>query len=318
MNERYLGPESDRTYIATYLENIRRLGPIEITTLPGSISLADTDRISAIVGIDRFWEAAHRITAVMEERYGIKIDPVRPVRYYTALPPEADAVGGFHDCRSLGYQYWYHASFVVMLGRMISKELRTVELLRDFIHDCLHHSTFRSFRRAVRIPAKSPSDAKHRVPEVYREQYGINFRDHDGLSYSSPELTIRSPETINLNLLMDGVVVLATAAVLKAEVGDIACENALETEIKKEIFLEPFEVTTLERACGFYNLVTAPSKMFVEHWGGEDFINLVLQAMMSGELADLKRFFEERTGIENAWEKLFKRPEFSLRTERNI
>lgn len=318
MNEQYLGPESDREYIKTYLENIRNLDPIEIATLLNPVSLADNNHIRAFVDTDRFWEVSQRIIAGLEERYGITIDPVRPERYYTALPPEVGAVGGFHDHRSLGYQYWYHASFVVMLGGMMSKELRTIELLRDFIHDCLHHSTFRSFKRAVRIPARSPDEAKHRVPEVYREQYGINFRNQEGLSYSSPELTARSPETINLNLLMDGVVVLVTAAALKTEVGDIACKDALETEIKKEIFLEPFKATMLQRAHGFHNAVTAPSKMFVEHWGGEDFVALVLQAMRNGELTALKHFFEERTGIENAWEKLFKRPEFSLHTERSV
>ena len=136
MNEQYLGPEPDRTYIATYLESIRNLDPIEIATLLNPVSLADNNLISAVVDTDRFWEVFQRIIARLEERYGIRIDPVRPERYYTALPPEAGAVGGFHDHRSLGYQYWYHASFVVMLGGMTSKELRTIELLRDFIRDC--------------------------------------------------------------------------------------------------------------------------------------------------------------------------------------
>lgn len=185
MNEQYLGPEADRAYTATYLENIRKLDPIEIATLTDPVSLADNDRISAVVDVDRFWEVSQRVITGLKEHYGVGIDLVRPERYYTALPPEVGAVGGFHDHRSLGYQYWYHASFVVMLGGMISKELRTIELLRNFTHDCLHHSTCRSFRRAIRIPAKSPGEAKHRVPEVYREQYGINFRNQDGLSYSS-------------------------------------------------------------------------------------------------------------------------------------
>ena len=117
---------------------------------------------------------------------------------------------------------------------------------------------------------------------------------------------------------MDGVVILVTAAALKTEVGDIACEDALGTAIKKEICLEPFKTTIWQRAHGFHNAVTVPSKIFVEHWGGEDFVALVLQAMMSGELAEIRHFFEERTDIENAWEKLFKRPEFSLHTERSI
>jgi|GEM_PF-6845957 len=316
MNEQYFGPESDREYIKTYLANIRKLDPIEIATLPDPISLADTNRLATYIDTCKFQSFACRAIAWIEERYGIKIEAVRPERYYTAQPPGSDEVGGFHDRRSLGYQYWYQASFVVMLGRMVSKELRTLELLRDFIHDCLHHSTFRSFRRTVRIPAKSPGDAKHRVPEVYREQYGINFRNEDGLSYSSPELTALSPETINLNLLMDGVIVLVTVAALQVEVGDIECGSTLESEIKKEIFLEPFSGTLQERAHDFLDLVTVPSKIFIEHWGGDYFTTLALRAMMSGDLTDLRRFFDEQTGIENAWERLFKRSEFSFHTER--
>lgn len=312
MNEQYLGPDADREYIKTYLASIRKLDPIEILTLPNPINLTDNNRLMTYIDVGRFRDSASRALARLEERYYVKIDAVRPERYYTVLPPEPDTVGGFHDCRSFGYQYWYQASFVVMLGGMMSKKLRTIELLRDFIHDCLHHSTFRSFRRAVRTPAKSPSEAKHRVPEVYREQYGINFRNEDGLSYSSPELTVRSPETINLNLLMDGVIVLVTALALQAEVRDIKCESSLEKELKKEIFLEAFDRTLLQRAHSFHNSVTVPSRTFIQHWGSDHFTTLVLQAMISGDLIYLKQFFKERTGIENAWEKLFKRPEFSL------
>ena len=95
------------------------------------------------------------------------------------------------------------------------------------------------------------------------------------------------------------------------------CAGTLEAEIKREIFLEPFEATMLKRAYGFHNAVTVPSKTFVEYWGGEDFVALVLQSMMNGELDELKRFFSNRIGVENAWEKLFMRPGFSLHTERS-
>lgn len=318
MNEQYVGQESDREYIKTYLANIRKLDPIEIATLSDPFSLANINRLRAYIDVDRFWSLSQQVMTWIEERYGIKIEAIRPERYYTALPPEEDVIGGFHDHRSFGYQYWYQAGFVVMLGSTVSKEFRTLEMIRDFTHDCLHHSTFRSFRRVVKVPAKSPSDAKHRVPKVYREQYGINFRNEDGLSYSSPDLTARSPETINLNLLMDGVIVLVTTASLQAKVNDVECRSNLETEIKKEIFLEPFDATLLDRAHVFHNSVIAPSKTFVEHWGSDHFITLVLQAMMSGDLIQLKRFFNARTGIKNTWEKLFKRPEFSLYTERRI
>lgn len=301
MKEMYLGTEQDRQYIKTYLGNIRQVDPIEIATLPNPLNLSDP-RIEEVVDIEWFWKIVKQCCTKCEERYAIHIDKLKAKRYYIAQPPDTDATGGFHDIRSLGYQYWYHAAFLVTLNRrLISKELVTIELVRDFLHDCLHHSTFRSFRRAVRLPAASVETAKHQVPEVYREQYGINFRNKDGLSYSSPDLTAESPETINLNLLMDGVIVLVVAELMKEEVEDVAQSvNALEDEIRKEIFLESFDVLISPRAHGFYKTVTMPSRLFVEHWGGRDFVSLVLQAMMTGELQELKHLFEERTGILDA------------------
>ena len=315
MNEAYLGPQSDQKYIVTYLENIRQLDPIEIVTLPNPIRLADAPHISEIVDINRFWEIVNGCIAECKRHYSVTIYPPKTDRCYIARPPEIDALGGFHDPRSLGYQYWYHASFVVTLNEWwVSKNLRTVELVRNFLHDCFHHSTFRSFRRAIRIPTKSPSVAKHRVPEVYREQYGINFRNQDGLSYSSPELTLHSPETINLNLLMDGVIVLVVAELMKTVIGDITAYTSghEEKEVTKEIFLEPFDASILTRAHYLYKSVTEPTRKFVEHWGGKSLTTLVLKAMMSGKLTDLKHLFEERNNSKHAWEKMFKRPEFSL------
>lgn len=312
MSEQYLGTATDRKYIKIHLANIRKLNPIEIATVSDPINLADIDRLVPHVEIEKFWELIHRTLARLERRYRVKIKKVPQERCYTALSPDPNAIGGFHDHWSLGYQYWYQASFVIMLGEMVSKKLRTAELARSFIHDCIHHSTFRSFRRAIRIPAKSPKIAKHRVPEIYREQYGINFRNKDGLSYSSPKLTAHSPKRINLNLLMDGVVALATASALRVEIGAMRCRNTLEAEIKKEILLESFNGVLLRDADNFYNSVTKPSKVFIEYWGGDYLTALVLQAMMNGNIAHLRQFFEERTKIENAWEKMFKRPEFSI------
>jgi hypothetical protein len=312
MREVFLGSEIDRVYIQVYLDNIRRLDPVEITTLPNAIHLGD-GCVTEIIDMDRFRSVAYDCLEQMRQQYKIDIEPVDESRYYTAIPSEDKTIGGFHDPRSLGYQYWYHASFVVALNtKMVSAEMRTIEMIRNFLHDCLHHSTFRSYRRAIRVPAKSPGDAKHRVPEIYREQYGINFRNRDGKSYSSPELIARSPETINLNLLMDGVVVLAVADSLRDVASGIACASGLEEELRKEIILNPFSSDMLPRAHRFATQVTEPSRKFVEHWGKHEIMSLVLQAMMTGDLTTIKSFFREQTGIENAWEKLFRRPDFSL------
>ncbi|OHA32159.1 MAG: hypothetical protein A2928_00505 [Candidatus Taylorbacteria bacterium RIFCSPLOWO2_01_FULL_45_15b] len=312
MKEEYLGTVEDQRYVRTYLENIRRLDPLEIATLPNPFTLADP-RIEEMLDVLRFQRIVSHCIEECQRRYKIRLTPVKTERYYTAEPPESN-LGGFHGLHSLGYQYWYHAAFVVLLDRrLVSKELRTIEMIRNFLHDCFHHSTYRSFRRVIRIPAASANVAKNRVPEVYREQYGINFRDQDGFSYSTSRLTERSPEAINLNLLMDGAIILVIAELMREAVGDEAHGSSqLEKEIRKEIFLEPFDAFVLQRAHRFYKSVIEPSQLFIEHWGGRDFTVLVLQAMMSGELQALKQFFDEKTGTQNVWEKRFKRPGFRL------
>lgn len=314
MKEIYLGPECDQRYIKTYLENIRKLDPIEIATLPNPLSLDDRNKLDSVIDSDLFWENVDKWLSIFEKRYAFKPTIVNPKKYYTSLPEKIYVVGGFHDPSSLGYQYWYHASFVLALNKnLASKELRTVELLRSYLHDCLHHSTYRSFRRAIRIPAESPRVAKHRLPEIYREQYGINFRNQDGHSYSSPELTIHSPKTINLNLLMDGVIVLVVAEILQDILKEeVTPKDHLENEILKEILVQPFDATTLPRANKFHSAVTEPTKKFIDFWGGTTLITLVLQAMESGNLDYLKGFFQKRTGLETAWEMLFRDQKFSL------
>ena len=313
MREVYLGSEEDRHYIKTYLANIRQLDPIEIATLPNPITLANP-RLGEVIDVDRFWGIVNQSLDECKRRYCIRLDSLKPERYYTSQPTESNDIGGFYSPHSLGYQYWYHAAFVVTLSmQAASQELRTLEFARNFLHDCFHFSTFVSFRRVIRTPAKSPAAAKHCVPEVYREQYGINFRNEEGLSYSSPTLTAYAPETINLNLLMDGAIVLTVAELMREASGNVG-RNAttLEEEIRKEIFLEPLDVAILPKAHGFHTAVTDPSRLFLGRWGGKDLVTLVLQAMMNGNLQSLKNFFEKKVGSPNSWEKKFRRPGFSI------
>lgn len=314
MNEVYLGPDDDRAYIATYLDNIRRLDPIEIAVAEDPVRLSDTQRLHDLVNVDLLWEVIDRGLADIRKRYSVTITPLAPTRCYTAQPPEPRVLGGFHDHRSLGYQFWYHASFVFALNpSLASRDVRTIELARSFVHDSLHHSTFRSYRRALRLPSPSPKVAKHRVPEIYREQYGINFRNRDGSSYSSPELTARSPESINLNVLMDGVIVLLTADALKP-----VCEallpaaSHLERQLLSEIMLTPFDLQHWPDAHSFVDTVVTPTARFVTHWGGDHLVRHLLTAMTTGDLGDIKQFFAERLRASDAWEKTFKTPQFSL------
>ncbi|MDO8573052.1 MAG: hypothetical protein Q7S11_04850 [bacterium] len=315
MNERYIGTAEDQRYIRTYLENIRSVDPLEIATIVNPVNLSDSS-IQDMVDTGLFWDIVQQCTEECFKQYGVQLHHIESSRYYIAEPPEKTEIGGFYDKHCFGYQYWYHAAFSVALNKgIVSKEVLAVELARGFLHDFFHHSTFRSFRRALRVPATSIEAGKRRVPEIYREQYGVNFRNQDGLSYSSPELTVQSPQAINLNVLMDGAIVLIVAESMKqATRGYPPVTKKLEAEIMKEVFLESFDTVVLPRAHKFFRAVTEPSRLFIEHWGGKDFVARLLQSMMSGELEELKNFFGKQACNPVAWENTFKRSEFNLST----
>ena len=101
---------------------------------------------------------------------------------------------------------------------------------------------------------------------------------------------------------MDGIVIMVVAASMQ-QVCDALPEpiNSVEEAMLNEIFLKPFDAVVLPRADAFAKAVTEPSKKFVAHWGGAQLTTCTLQAMCSGGLADLKRFFDERTGTTCAW-----------------
>jgi hypothetical protein len=75
-------------------------------------------------------------------------------------------------------------------GTPASPQDITLDLLRSYAHDCLHHGTFRRYQLTLDRQAT-------------RIQYGINFRRPDGLTYSAPD----PPDatcTRNLGIIMEG------------------------------------------------------------------------------------------------------------------
>jgi len=310
--EVYLGNESDRRYMKEYLRSIREIDPIEIATVSNPTKLSDIPKNTELIDIGLFNKLVDSSINDLKKRYGIEIEKIDLERCYVAEPEDETIIGGFHDLKSLGYQYWYEASFTMIFNsKLVSKEIRTLELVRNYLHDCLHHSTFRSFKRAFRMPAET-NKAKHRVPEIYREQYGINLRNQDGLSYSAPDLTKLSPQAINLNLLMDGVIIIVTSEVAKRLGSEITPKNEIEQELLNEILLAPFNNEILQRHFKFYKNVTEPTQKFIAHWGGDELIKLVLQAMYTGDLKKIKKFFDDKTGKSNSWEGMFMQSDFKL------
>ncbi|MEU8870496.1 hypothetical protein AB0D24_04885 [Streptomyces javensis] len=103
------------------------------------------------------------------------------------------AHGGFHHPNQ-GYRHLQMRAVITALGPMATGRpervhLASLDLLRAYAHDCLHYGSYRSY--------------KLRGDEVIRSQYGVNFRRHDGRTYSAPDLD-GSPTTRNLGVVMEG------------------------------------------------------------------------------------------------------------------
>jgi hypothetical protein len=316
MVEAYLGSIEDCHFIRGYLKNIRMLRPVEWFTLPHAISLEEalltrtTD--APLIDGDLFQRLVNSAIQVLRAEYFVEIVLLNPKRYFFGIPTGSRAIGGFHSKWSVGYHQLYHAGFVVALNpeRVQDIIVRTAEAARSYLHDCLHHSTFRSYRRAVTKP-RTRAEAKRCEPRVYREQYGFNFRNSEGMSYSSIDITALVPKAINLNLLMDGIVVIVVASIISRESAPINL-NKFDKGVLYEVIGKPFKVPDYEHAQTFHYGVTKPSQAFISHWGGDAFLRLALTAMMTGELDPLKSYFNRRYGEEGAWEKVFRRPDFNL------
>lgn len=215
LNEAYLGSPEDQRYIKAFLALVRSIDPIEISTTATFFRLSEREKLKDLIDYDVFLDIINQANGLIMNDYSGAYHSIAYDRYLVGVAMD-DGMGGFHDERSFGYHFYYSAGFVLLMnpGIVKNKIVRTVELARNYLHDCLHHSTFRSFRRRDNFPAKDSKAAKISLPEFYREQYGINFRNQEGISYSSVNLTKKSPQAINLNLLMDGAVVLTATSVL--------------------------------------------------------------------------------------------------------
>lgn len=103
------------------------------------------------------------------------------------------AFGGFHHPNQ-GYRHLQMRAVVTMYADMNAgapevPALAVLDLLRAYAHDCLHYGSYRSYRM--------------HGGEVVRARYGLNFRRHDGRSYSAPDRGT-SPTTRNIGVVMEG------------------------------------------------------------------------------------------------------------------
>jgi hypothetical protein len=151
----------------------------------------------------RRWEKAgldtvpfRRGLAILRPRYtALGLSRLLPLeRVLVGVRSSRDgAFGGFHHPNQ-GYRHLQMRALITAYGPMAAglpehPGLAVLDLLRAYAHDCLHYGSYRSYRL--------------RGEEVVRTQYGVNFRRHDGRTYSAPDLA-GSPTTRNLGVVMEG------------------------------------------------------------------------------------------------------------------
>jgi hypothetical protein len=313
MNEEFIGTSDEVNYIYQYLRLVRALRPVEMLVDQEAISISQMQKIAEpALDLGLFYDITNSASKSIKADYSDSFELIPYDRFYAAKASDPD-LGGFHSPIAVGYQNIFRSGCAVILNeKMIqNKTLRTIEFARSYLHDSMHHSTYCSFRMLRRAP-RSPSEAKKLVPEVYRHQYGFNFRDKKGMSFSGANLTNRVPYAINLNLLMDGVGIEVVADVLnRLNVSKLVKDlQPREKIILNDILLSVERSNPSEWGADFYFSVILPVKKFVEHWGGEFFSRLVVSSMFSGDLDEIKSYFADRIKEKNAWDRIFRSADY--------
>jgi hypothetical protein len=314
MKEDIFENDEDANFVRRYLRLMRDVRPTEMLVDDTAVSLSEMQQSgSSDIDFELFAKLTSSARKDIKSDYSSEFELIPLDRFFVAQPPVLEW-GGFHSSKAVGYQNIFRAGCTVVLNKSVfeSKIIRTVELVRSYLHDSMHHSTYCSFRALRRNPA-TPLEAKRLVPEVYRYQYGINYRNSKGVSFSSMKLTHRVPYAINLNLLMDGVGIEIVADILnRLSVSKLISDPSKQDRlVMKDILLSVERNNPSEWGADFYFSVILPVKKFVEHWGGEFFSRLVLSSMFSGDLTEIKSYFDDQLGQEGSWDRVFRSPSYS-------
>ncbi len=245
---------------------------------------------------------------LLERGRGWRVEPIAPDRYYF-LDLEPGDQGGFYSRRPGGYRHLYDAGYVPCLNPDLGLTPRqaSLEYARCYLHDSLHRSTFRSYRKDRRCTEEV---------KIYREKYGFNLRNADGVSYSSPAMSLERG-LINLNVLMDGVVTTLVSEALR--------ESVRLSENDEEFSAHPLtkECLVNEYVAGsngkkFHAEVVEPTKKFMEYWQrvgplpSSRLIGHAVYSMRHGSHRVFKQVFDRMINpTRGGFTKLFKQKSFN-------
>lgn len=306
--EIYLGTKDDKRFISSYLAKQRSGKPLNLpqthsySTLYNLLHFKETELINQLL-FKEIISPAEKLLKSIDQNF-VLIDPKR---YFVGYNFDSDDIGGFHGQTPGGYFYIHNYAISILLNKKLLKneDILTLELCKNYLHDSIHSSTFRTIRR---MPPQAFTEY-----EVYREQYGINFRKPNGISFSSREATKKAPLSINLNLLMDGVTDLYAKKCLHLEPihYNIIGSTDLEVAIINQLLGHTYNNGIYPQPTKFITEVIDPTKLFLEYWDkNETLLPLIIKSMFSGNLTDLKGYFSKCLSNKDAWEIIFKRPSF--------
>ncbi|QTT73530.1 hypothetical protein J7W19_08925 [Streptomyces mobaraensis NBRC 13819 = DSM 40847] len=271
--------------------------------------------------------------ALLRPRYaGLGLRRLLPLdRVMAGVRSEREgAYGGFHH-PDQGYRHLHMRALITVSGPLASgtpedPELAALDLLRAYAHDCLHYGSFRSYRL--------------RGDEIVRTQYGVNFRRHDGRTYSAPDLA-GSPNTRNLGVIMEGACDREARAVTRRIARRLAIVRAegMSAYVFRDMTgtLTTADMAALARPA--YRAAHAPAEpaaIFLESMKAyQESVNAryvrfladvgrgeaaglhaaLLRAMLSGSLAGLSAWLDRRHGP-RSFAALFLNPGYPARSRR--
>ncbi len=253
-----------------------------------------------------------------------------PERVWVGIyaPVDANFFGGFYHANQ-GYRYLQQIAMVSLSGLLsaypVDRTLVTLELIRAYAHDTLHHNTHRLF---LSLP-----DQRNGEATFYRFQYGINFRRWNGKSYSAKD-PISASTTRNLGNIMEAATdrfahefvlflvdkVCYTPPASSAEeyiyrdcTGKLTLEDIiyLRNIEKGYTFVEanPAFKIYLRNMRLFVQYVTMRYRHFLKEFDPEEkhaLHSLILECMLSGKLKKLCQCLDEIYGTKHSFVTLFK------------
>jgi hypothetical protein len=269
------------------------------------------------------FRTGYAIMAARYRQFGIRaLLPLERVWVGTrsaAGPGTARTYGGFHH-PAQGYRHVQMDAAVTVFGDLtgatpVSPKAAALDLVRAYAHDCLHYVTFRRYRLTDR-------------GEIARVQYGINFRQPDGRTYSAPDIPGDGP-TRNLGIVMEGATdteatAIARQAAQSCGITSMDPEPGLPglalADATGTVTADGNETALMSdhpyaRSLGqFARTVTLRYRALLSELDAHpaDAHGQIVAAMISGDLAPLEAWLDARHG-RDAFARMFRAPSSDMK-----